>query len=98
MLLSIYIAVAPSLAVVQPLPVVTGTTTELICTTAEMEPPMAITWTFNGAIIVAGSETRALNISIEVSSADYGTYTCSASNEFGSNSRVVEIVQAGMGL
>ena len=89
------VAVPPTITVVQPLPVVVGTTIELICMTAEMELPRTIIWTFNGTVIYSGSETTALNISMEISSADYGMYTCSALNEFGSDSGTIEIVQAG---
>ena len=96
MLLFYYIAVSPLVAVVQPLPIVVGTIVELICTMTEMDTPTTITWTFNGAVIYTGSETTALNISVEISSADYGIYTCSASNEFGSDNKTIEIVQAGI--
>ena len=78
-------------------PVVIGTTIELICTTAGMNPPRNITWMFNGAAIDTGSETTSFNISRQISSLDYGVYTCSASNEFGSDSESIEIIQAGKG-
>ena len=80
----------------QPLPIVVGTTIELICMTTGMDPTRTITWTFNGTEIYNTSETTSLNISREISSANYGIYTCSASNEFGSNNRTIEIVQAGI--
>lgn len=50
---------------------------------------------FNGVEIDTGSETTSFNISRQISSADYGVYTCSASNEFGSDSESIEIIQAG---
>ena len=89
-----YIAVSPLVIVIQPLPVVVDTTIELTCTISEIDPARNITWIFNGTVIRTGSTS--LNISIEVSIADYGMYTCSASNEFGSDSATVEIVQAGI--
>jgi hypothetical protein len=89
-------AVSPSVALVQPLPIVIGTTIELICTTTGMDPPRTITWTFNGAIIDTGSETTTFNLSRQISNSDYGVYTCSASNEFGSDNETIEIVQAGI--
>ena len=76
-------------------PVVIGTTIELICTTAGMDPPRNITWMFNGAAIDTESETISLNIFRQISSSDYGVYTCSASNEFGSDIESIEIIQAG---
>jgi hypothetical protein len=79
-------------------PVVIGTTIELICTTAGMDPPRTITWMFNGAAIDTGSETTSLNISRQISSSDYGVYTCSALNEFGSDNESIEIIQAGITL
>ncbi len=61
-----------------------------------MDPPRTITWTFNGVVIDTGSETTSFNISRQISSSDYGVYTCSASNEFGSDNETIEIVQAGI--
>ncbi len=76
-------------------PVIIGTTIELICTTAGMDPPRTITWIFNGAAIDTGSETTTFNISRQISSSDYGVYTCSALNEFGADNETIEIIQAG---
>ena len=76
-------------------PVIIGTTIELICTMAGKDPPRTITWTFNGVKIDTGSEITSFNISRQISSSDYGVYTCSASNEFGSDSETIEIIQAG---
>ena len=92
-----YTAVSTLIALVQPLPegpIVIGTTIELICTTAGMDSPRNITWMFNGAAIDTESETTSFNISRQISSSDYGVYTCSASNEFGSDSESIEIIQA----
>jgi hypothetical protein len=94
-----YIAVSPLVALVQHIPggpVIIGTTIELICTTAGKDPPRTITWTFNGAAIDTGSDTTTFNISRQISSSDYGMYTCSASNEIGSDNETIEIIQAGM--
>ena len=89
-----YLAVSPLVTVIQPLPIVVDTTIELTCTISEIDPARNITWIFNGTVIHTGSTS--LNISIEVSIANYGMYTCSASNEFGSDSATIEIVQAGI--
>ena len=62
---------------------------------AGMDPPRNITWTFSGVKIDIGSEIISFNISRQISSSDYGVYTCSASNEFGFDSESIEIIQAG---
>ena len=94
-LLYYYVAVPPMVTVIQPLPIVVGTTIELICMVTGIDPPRITTWTFNDTVIYTGAETAGVNISREISSIDYGIYTYSASNEFGSSSRAIEILPAG---
>ena len=55
-----------------------------------------ITWTFNGMVIFQGNETTGGNFTLTISSDDYGSYTCTSSNEFGSNNSTVEVIRAGM--
>ena len=90
-----FVAVPPMVIVIQPLPVVVSTTIELICIVTGVDPPRISTWAFNETVIHSGLETTGINISREISSTDYGIYTCSASNEFGDNSRTIEVIQAG---
>ena len=91
----IYVAVPPEVTVIQPLPIVVGTSVELICMVSD--PTRNIMWTFNDTVIYNGAENSMarVNISREISDSDYGVYTCSASNEIGSNSRSVKVIRAG---
>ena len=99
MLLCTYMTVAavPPIATVFELPpVVVSTVIKLICIVTGVDPPRIGIWAFNGAVIYNASEATGFNISREISNTDYGTYTCSISNEFGSSSRAIEVLQAGI--
>ena len=61
-----------------------------------VDPPDTITWTFNGMEIFSGNELTGGNFSLTISSSDYGMYTCTSTNEFGTNNDTVEVIQAGM--
>ena len=89
-------AVPPIATVIELPPVVVSTVIELICIVTGVDPPRIGTWAFNGAVIYNASEATGFNISREISNTDYGTYICSVSNEFGSSSRAIEILQAGI--
>ena len=79
-----------------PLPIVVDTEIELTCNVTGEDPPDTITWTFNGTEIFQGNETTGGNFNLMISSDDYGNYTCTSSNEFGSNNSTVEVTRAGM--
>ena len=83
--------VPPSVTTVQPLPVVVGTTIVLVCDVTGVDPPDTITWTFSGMNVSTNN-----NFTLTISNADYGVYTCTGSNEFGSDNSSVMIIQAGM--
>ena len=88
----IHFLVPPMVAIIdQPLPVVVGTTIILVCETSGVDPPNTISWTFNGTEV---SNDR--NFSLTLSDTNYGDYTCTASNEFGSGNSSVETIMAGM--
>lgn len=75
-----------------PLPIILGDDVVLVCIITGMDPPDTITWTLNGALVNSGNGNFTL---MAVTVADYGVYTCNASNEFGSDSDTVEVIQAG---
>ena len=83
--------VPPMVTVDQQLPAVVGTTIMLVCETNGVDPPDTISWTFNGIEV---SNDR--NFSLTLSETKFGDYTCTASNEFGSDNTSVEIIMAGM--
>ncbi len=70
----------------------------LSCTATTPDLPITFTWTDpmgNEVTPLSGSATSS-NISITTStSSDYGTYTCVASNRFGSVNDTVTLIQAG---
>ena len=84
-------AVPPSVAAVQPLPVVVGTTIVLVCDITGVDPPDTITWTFNSVEVSTNS-----SFTLTVTDVNHGVYTCTASNEFGSSNSSIEIMLAGM--
>ena len=92
-----YHAVRPVVATVQPPPVVIDTNVTLMCTVTEGDTPYTITWIFgsSGDMVYTGNETTGGFFTLTVTSADYGTYTCRAMNEFGMNSSTIEVTQAG---
>ena len=61
-----------------------------------MDPPDNIMWTFDGMEVDTGSETAGNFTLSSLTIADYGVYTCNASNEFGSNSDTLELIPAGI--
>ena len=75
-----------------PLPIVLGAEVLLVCIITGEDPPDSITWTLNDMVVDSGNENFTL---MDLTVADYGVYTCNASNEFGSNSDTVEVIQAG---
>lgn len=76
-----------------PLPIVLGADVVLVCIITGVDPPDSIMWTLNGMVVDTGNENFTLTV---LTVSDYGVYTCNASNEFGSDSDTVEVLQAGM--
>ena len=85
------------MATQQPPPIVVGTTVTLMCNVTEGTAPYNITWIFgsSGDVVYTGNETTGGFFTLMVTSADYGTYTCRVMNEFGTNSSMIEVIQAG---
>ena len=84
-------------AIPQP-PVVVDTDVELVCIVTGVDPPDNVTWTFNGMELFIGNKTTGGNFTQTFLSGNYGSYTCSAANDFGSNSSTIEVLQAGIAI
>ena len=61
-----------------------------------VDPPDTITWTFDGMEIFSGNESTGGNFTLTISRSGYGMYTCTSSNEFGTNNDTVEVIRAGI--
>ena len=93
------LAVPPMATAVQPLlPVVVNTAFELVCQVTGIDAPEIISWTFSdtNVTIYTGNAMAGGNFTVTLSDSDFGTYVCTASNEFGSNQDNLTIVQAGI--
>ena len=70
-----------------PGPVIEGSTVTLVCEATAGDVPISYSWT--------GPNGDTANISFTLqASVDYGTYMCTATNEFGSGTANVETIQA----
>ena len=78
-----------------PGPVVLGSTVDLVCEASVGDLPINFTWTDPNGVSVNPTDTNG-TISINLSSEDYDMYTCIATNEFGMNTAVVDVVIAGI--
>ena len=101
MVLNIYLfcfhAVPPEITVVEPEPVFSNEPVELVCTVVGGDPPRSITWTAsNGTQVYSTNQTAGANVSLSITSYDYGEYMCIASNEFGRTSRSVQVRHPGL--
>ena len=93
------LAVPPMATVVQPLlPVVVNTAFELVCQVTGIDAPDVISWTFSdtNVVIYTGNATTGGNFTVTIADNDFGTYICTASNEFGSNEDSITIMRAGI--
>ena len=76
-------------------PVVLGTTADLVCQATIGHQPISYSWTDASGVAVFPDDTDG-NITVLLStSGDYGTYTCTAINDFGMDTATVDIAQAG---
>ena len=79
------------------LPVVVDNIVDLVCVVTG-DTPLTITWTHDsggGVTVFTGDDTTGGNFTLTVNSDDYGSYTCNATNLFGSASDTVNVIQAG---
>ena len=80
-------------------PVVLGTTVDLVCQATTGRHPISYSWTDASGVGVFPAADTDGNITVSLSaSGDYGTYTCTATNDFGMDTTTVDVVQAGMQL
>ena len=76
-------------------PVVLGTTVDLVYQATTGRHPISYSWTDASGVAVFPEDTDG-NITVLLStSGDYGTYTCTATNDFGTDTATVDVVQAG---
>ena len=76
-------------------PLLPDTTVDLICQATTGRQPISYSWTDASGVAVFPEDTDG-NITVTVSTdGDYGTYTCTATNDFGMDTATVDVVQAG---
>ena len=90
------IPVPPVVSAEQPLPIVVNTSFELVCNVSGLDPPDSITWSFNSMELFTGDATTGGNFTVFFMNDDFGAYTCTASNDFGTDNVTINVMQAGM--
>ena len=76
-------------------PLIPGTTVDLVCQATTGRQPISYSWTDASGVAVFPDDTDG-NITVLLpTSGDYGTYTCTAINDFGMDTATVDVVQAG---
>ena len=76
-------------------PLLPDTTVDLICQATTGYQPISYSWTDASGVAVFPEDTDG-NITVTISTdGDYGTYTCTATNDFGMDTATVDVVQAG---
>lgn len=77
-----------------PGPVVEGTTVSLVCEATAGDSPISYSWTGpNGHGVSPGDTDGTVPVRFSASG-DYGNYTCTAANEVGMDTAIVEVVRA----
>ena len=67
-----------------------------MCNVTEGDAPYTITWIdSSGTTVYSGNETTGGFFTFMVTSTNYGTYMCNVTNEFGTDSSMIEVIQAG---
>ena len=80
-----------------PGPVVEGATANLTCEAMAGDLPISYSWTGpNGQEVFPGDTDGTISVTLSASG-DYGTYTCTATNEFGVDNATTEVIRAGKG-
>ena len=72
-----------------------GTTVDLVCQATTGRHPISYSWTDASGVAVFPDDTDGSITVLLSTSRDYGTYTCTAMNDFGMDTATVDIVQAG---
>ena len=76
-------------------PVMLGTTVDLVCQATTGRQPISYNWTDAGGVAVFPDDTDGSITVLLSTSGDYGTYICTATNDFGMDTATVDVVQAG---
>lgn len=95
MVMLMMIADPPEVTAVEPSSVADGFA-QLICVVSGVDPPDNITWTFGGTLVYLTTQKTGANITLDITRFHFGVYTCTAANEFGSDSSSVSIMSPGM--
>ena len=76
-----------------PGPVLLGTTVDLVCEAVGGDPPISFSWTNgSGSAVSPGDSDGTISVTLS-STGDFGTYTCTATNEFGNGTSDFEVIQ-----
>ena len=78
--------------IVPPGAVVVGNTVDLVCEAITGRAPISLSWTNNFGNSIFPDDTDG-TISIFILLTNYGTYTCTGTNDFGTATASVEVVQ-----
>lgn len=71
-----------------------GSTVNLVCEATAGDPPISYSWTGpNGQPVFPGDIDGTISVTFPAASS-FGTYTCSAANEFGFDRASIEVIQA----
>ena len=76
-------------------PVVLGTTVDLMCQATTGHETISYSWTDASGVTVFPDDTDGSITVLLSTSGNYGTYTCTATNDFGTDIATVDVVQAG---
>ena len=87
-------AAAPEVTaqIVPPGAVVVGDTVDLVCEAITGSAPISLSWTNNIGASIFPDDTDG-TISVFISASGYGTYTCTARNNIGTDTASVEVIQ-----
>ena len=77
-----------------PGPVIEGFTVNLVCEATAGDLPISFSWTGPRANRISSGSNGILSMAFRALE-DYGNYTCTATNTFGTDSSQVEIERAG---
>ena len=77
--------------------VVEGSTVELVCEAVAGDQPISFNWTAPDGQPASPTDTDGtISITPTAASGGYGAYNCTATNQLGEDSVLVDVIQAGM--
>ena len=81
--------------VTPPGPVVLGSTVDIVCEAGVGDLPISFTWTDPNGVSLNSTNIDG-TASITLSSGGYGKYNCTATNEFGMDTAVINVEEGGI--